>query len=650
MDDPRGRGTRKHPPIDVCAATGHTLTMFNTHTTGNLWFVLPRISAPPAGVDRLAFLMMRHRGLIELLAPDERPWLAADVRAEGRSLLAGAVGHYDHDWIPTYEATADAHHATLTWLTPDDHRGMVGRLRVENRGDAPLQLTLRFELTWGRTLVTTYDSEPLEGRFGLHPWGCGAGPALEWVTDRTAFALGIGRPEGAELHLALLHPQSNAVVWEGDPSTGERRRFERGLTAVVTATRAMTLAPRESAELDLYLSVSQDAQSASFDTRVLRQRGCERLLADTRQRLATLNQGLPESLATDPQLGPLVRRNRLFCYYYSLGRTLDTEEICPVTSRSSDYYVSAGYWDRDSLLWTFPTVLDMDRAMAEEMLRVAFGRQGRNIGVHSRFIDGTIYEQGFELDELCAPLIALDRYIRTTEDWGILDRLPLNGCVTRVAHALQARCHPQHPLVSTEYLPTDDQAEYPYCIYDNVLVWVVAGVLERIALNRDWRTSAKQWAAYRDEIGQALRQHGVVTVDGQKMFAWSTDLAGNHRLYDEPPGSLLLLAWYGYCKADDPVFDATVRWIYSPRNEHYFAQMDEIGCRHEPHPWVLAVANSLLVPQRRDAALALLRRVTMDQGLACEAIDENTGAVASGRHFATCAGFLCNALVEAMRG
>ena len=47
------------------------------------------------------------------------------------------------------------------------------------------------------------------------------------------------------------------------------------------------------------------------------------------------------------------------------------------------------------------------------MLGYVFGRQRRNIGVHSRFIDGAVLEPGFELDELVAPVLALERYA----DW-----------------------------------------------------------------------------------------------------------------------------------------------------------------------------------------------------------------------------------------
>lgn len=87
----------------------------------------------------------------------------------------------------------------------------------------------------------------------------------------------------------------------------------------------------------------------------------------------------------DEALTRLYNTNLFFCIFFSTGRTLDTEELVLVTSRSPRYYVSAAYWDRDSLLWSFPAVLDADAALAREMLGYVFGRQRRNIGVHSRF-------------------------------------------------------------------------------------------------------------------------------------------------------------------------------------------------------------------------------------------------------------------------
>ena len=122
----------------------------------------------------------------------------------------------------------------------------------------------------------------------------------------------------------------------------------------------------------------------------------------------------------DAKLTQLYNTNLFFCMFFSTGITLDTEELVLVTSRSPRYYVSAAYWDRDSLLWSFPAILDADPERAKEMLSYVFGRQRRNFGIHSRYIDGTVLEPGFELDELVAPLLALERYINKTGDKSIL--------------------------------------------------------------------------------------------------------------------------------------------------------------------------------------------------------------------------------------
>lgn len=630
--------------------------MTRRQTTGNLWFVLPRIAPPPDGVRRVAFLMMRHRGLIELTSGDDQPLILGDVRVNGRSAFvadsrtAASVAICDEvdDWIPRARAEADGVHAALRWLTPIDERGVVARIDVDNHGAAAADIEFIFAIRWGQTLVSTYDSEPLEGCLRLDPDAWGGGVALAWCTARTEFALGVGRPLTGSWQLTFERADGG-IVWCGEPHRGPRGRQAPGVCARLEARRSLEVAAGAGASFEIYLSVAQDCKASSFDTRTLRETGWERLYARTRRRLAELNANVPAALDAHPHLGPLVRRNRLFCLFYSLGRTLDTEEICPVTSRSSDYYVSAAYWDRDALLWSFPCVLDMDAAMAAEMLRVAFGRQGRNIGIHSRFIDGSIYEPGFELDELLAPLLALDRYIERTGDWSIVEAAGVGQRLPRIERELEQRKHPTLPLVSTEYLPTDDLDLYPYCIYDNVLLWRACGVLERLLPRIGRAADAAKYGAWAQALKAAIYKHGVIRGSGAARFAWSVDLEGGQRSYDEPPGSLLLLPWHGFCAADDPIWRATLAWVYSTQNEHYFAQCDEIGCKHAEHPWVLAIANSLLTAERRGAALRLLSRATMDDGLACESIDEHTGAVKTGGHFATCAGFLCHALCEASR-
>ena len=158
-------------------------------------------------------------------------------------------------------------------------------------------------------------------------------------------------------------------------------------------------------------------------------------------------------------------------------------------------------------------------------------------------------------------------------------------------------------------------------------------------------------AAEADRVKAAITENCVQEKDGEKMFAWSVDLAGNWDIYDEPPGSLLLLPYYGFCPEADPVWRHTVDIIRRKDYPYSFADcpIAEIGCPHAPHPWVLSIANSLLSGKREEAAkhLALCK---LDNGIACESVDEYTGESATGDAFATCAGFLAFAIDTAFAG
>ena len=345
-------------------------------------------------------------------------------------------------------------------------------------------------------------------------------------------------------------------------------------------------------------------------------------------------------LFADGALTRLYNTNLFFCIFYSTGRTLDTEELVLVTSRSPRYYVSAAYWDRDSLLWSFPAVLDADPALAREMLGYVFGRQRRNIGVHSRFIDGAVLEPGFELDELVAPVLALERYADETGDLSVFEAPDVRRGIEEILRKLDAVRAEGCELYETFLQPTDDERVYPYLTYDNVLVWRALRALGRL-LGREELTRRAE------AVRRAIYENCVF--DG--MFAWSVDLQGGHDVYDEPPGSLLLLPYYGFCAADDPLYLKTAEAIRSPDYAYSFAgcEIAEIGCPHAPHPWLLSIGNSLLCG-RSEQALEHLRRAKLDNGIACESVDEHTGECATGEAFATCAGFICHALRSALGG
>ena len=107
----------------------------------------------------------------------------------------------------------------------------------------------------------------------------------------------------------------------------------------------------------------------------------------------------------------------------------------------------------------------------------------------------------------------------------------------------------------------------------------------------------------------------------------------------------MLLPFYGFCEESDPIWQNTAAMI---RDESYplsFAghPIAEIGCKHAPHPWILSICNSLL-SGHADSALLHLSRTPLDNGVACESVNEDTGLCETGEAFATCAGFLSYAL------
>ena len=398
---------------------------------------------------------------------------------------------------------------------------------------------------------------------------------------------------------------------------------------------SVSLAPGGSAELTVWWGLGLEEISAVTSARELQRRGWDwelrRSLAWLAERSCDLG---------DEALTRLYNTNLFFCIFFSTGRTLDTEELVLVTSRSPRYYVSAAYWDRDSLLWSFPAVLDADAALAREMLGYVFGRQRRNIGVHSRFIDGTVLEPGFELDELMAPVIALERYVDATGDRSVLADPDVLRGIEEILKKLDAERAGSCELYETFLQPTDDERVYPYITYDNVLVWRALRALGRLFERPELTERAER-------VRRAIYDNCIF----EGAFAWSVDLAGGHDVYDEPPGSLLLLPYYGFCDWDDPVYLKTAAMIRSPDYAYSFAgcEIAEIGCPHAPHPWLLSIGNSLLCG-RAESALQHLRRTRLDNGIACESVDEHTGECTTGEAFATCAGFICHALRRAVGG
>lgn len=581
--------------------------------TGSEQVSLPRVNEINAGAEDLTFLHMASRGLIDLrggqLEPLMRPFVAQQgVEAELGGFEWSRLGY----WYPRFAARAGALGLEGVILTPVGERGFGYRLRLTNNGAETVETAFGLRGQTGSAWHCVNVDKPIEGALNCYVSGWSGLPVFEQMCGVPLFAL--------------------APICEGEC----RAEFESaGEGWLWRLERTVRLAPGESAEFTAWWGLGLEEVSAVTSARELQRRGwnweLRRSLAWLAQRSLDLG---------DEALTRLYNTNLFFCIFFSTGRTLDTEELVLVTSRSPRYYVSAAYWDRDSLLWSFPAVLDADAALAREMLGYVFGRQRRNIGVHSRFIDGTVLEPGFELDELMAPVLALERYVDATGDRSVLADPDVLRGIDGILKKLDAERAEDCKLYETFLQPTDDERVYPYITYDNVLVWRALRALGRLFERPELTERAER-------VRRAIYDNCIF--DGA--FAWSVDLAGGHDVYDEPPGSLLLLPYYGFCAWDDPVYLKTAEMIRSPDYTYSFAgcEIAEIGCPHAPHPWLLSIGNSLLCG-RSGEALEHLRRTRLDNGIACESVDEHTGECTTGEAFATCAGFICHALRRAIGG
>ncbi len=586
--------------------------------TGNEMISLPKINEHTAGIEDFTYLSMQHKGLIEVRGSEQTPLISPFVQRNGLDIpLTDLRWHREHYWIPTLTAKAGDCDFTMTMLTPVGERGFAIKLTLSG-GEAE-NLTWGLRGCWESSWNCINEDKQLEGSVHCYESGWNFSLVFDFRSGSPVFAFAPMCDRKVSSSCTL---NNNAVSY--------------------TLSRCDTLTAGSAQEMIFYWGLGYEEVAAATSAKEMLRRGWDWEYGHT---TAWLDRRVCEM--PTPKLTEIYNTNLFFCIFYSTGLTMDTEELVCATSRGTRYYVSAAYWDRDVLLWAFPAILDADPELARQILSYIFGRQRRNLGIHSRYIDGTVLEPGFELDELMSPIIALSAYVEKTGDQDILEEKDVQTGVRQILKTMDTMRHPEISLYETFLQPTDDEIVHPYLTYNNVLVWKSFLSLAKLYPRR---YASLESAA--QEVKDAIYQHCVFTDDnGKPYFGWSVDLKGAHNVYDEPPGSLQLLPYYGFCGFDDEIWKNTVSMIRSPAYVYSFADapIAEIGCAHAPYPWILSLCNSLLCGHK-EQAFRELEILEMDNGIACESVDPVHGTCTTGAAFATCAGFLCHAMKTANNG
>lgn len=592
--------------------------------TGNEYLSLPEIGRD-GGIRSVNLLHMGARGLLEFRGSGKDPLLQPSVNIGGEELLGDAQlsWSYRQDWIPHFTArSAGRYLIEGDIFAPPGHRGCCFRLCLTNLSPAPFTVEMGWQGCWGEFSHLVFSRRPIRGERAVN-------------YDRWTGSLLLEARSGlplASLAMALSPESEREPGWTVSAGQGENENiFFR------SRSRAEVI-PEDSMTVTLYLSVNLESDGAGTTAVDLRRRGVDALAEETERWLENRRIKL-----VDGALDALLNRNLFFNYFYALGRALDDDSLVPLTSRSPRYYVSAAYWSRDTLLWSFPGLLLVDRSISRELLLTIFARHLDRAGEHAHYINGALLYPGFELDQLAAHFLALKRYEEVTGDLTLLDEGAISHGLNRLVEKALDQFDPGSGLYRTFLDPSDDPVLYPFLIYDNALLQCAFTYLAALQIAGRWE-HPEDFAGISDALRQTIYRDGTVKGPHGQMFAWAVDGKGRFQLYDNPPGSLQLLAFYGFCSHEEPLFRNTVRWIRSADNPlfHHGCPFEGAGSLHAPNPWPLSACNDILA--LNESGLDCLRPAPMDSGFCCETVDPLTGEAATGAAFASAAGFLAHAL------
>lgn len=594
--------------------------------TGNEWIALPDIRAADGALTTFNALSMRDRGLLQAVGEAGRPVLEPYVMADGKKLrlvdLSWSALEY---WIPQAHLLADGLEITLTYCAPNGYRAAFIRVSAANHRAVATTVTLGMRSSFGALQRVTYVPVTLRGERSIAPtpW-VDPGEVYSFITSDTRFAW------------AIVHPGSKATFGAPPVTAGPE----------ADSARTITLQPGESTEALFVLAVGIEEFSAAHNARSLREM-LDRSGSDAMLEQAAAWCRARTRTTGNADLDTLMNRNLLFTELYAWGRTIDTEQLVGVTSRSPRYYVAAGYWDRDAMLWSFPGLLDGDPAFAREALDYALTVQLRNTGTHSRFIDGVVLEDGFQLDEAAAPVLALASYVRATGDAAFLEAH--RGAVAALRDRLLGRFDAQSGLYSSLQDSQDEFQKLPFLTYDNVLVWRALEDLSSLLRTLKDPASAADMSRRASALRTAILARmvtGSAPGAGGPIFAAATD-GKSFVESDIPPGSLLKLPSLGFLAESDPLFMRTFDWLHSPNYAYSYSTKRHglPGSYRLPFTTSWVIADELLLKRSHERAQSVMLASAWDGGIISEGIDPETARMDyAGRAFATAAGYVAHAI------
>jgi hypothetical protein len=497
------------------------------------------------------------------------------------------------EWLPTFTGTADSLVVRGTVFAPygrdADTAGAVYAIAVENRGPADANVSITLEGTLGYRQLRVRTARAFEdAHSAMHVPGDVVvlkGAALPGLA-----ALAIGSD-------GVAHVTTN----DSEPARYSIRRDVR-------------VAPGQHADVAFYIAAGPEQDGASATVSVMRRRGWRELLAATRDALRDL-----EQTTGHEALDRLINRNLLLAYFYGVGRALDDAHFYLVRTRTPWHGRGVTFREWESLTWTLPAIQLADASLARELILRACEVHGYAPGSGVRYLDGTLFEPGFCLEGAASYALAVDRYIRETNDDQIDEEPVLADTLYLASEDLAVRRNESIPLYTTEVGPSGNPAPLPYTLHGNA---VVAQALDVFRRTLDEQTARDVQDP--EAVRAALKRHFARDRDGKSTYASAVDLNGNAVLEDDPLASVYWLPVYEVVDRSESTYRRTVRAASTDRR------------------FLVQQCARLLGPDAAEV-MKWVRRAPLDDGFAAEQVDESGRAEANGGD-ASVAGLLAHTL------
>ncbi|MBC6935600.1 MAG: metal-independent alpha-mannosidase [Chloroflexi bacterium] len=342
----------------------------------------------------------------------------------------------------------------------------------------------------------------------------------------------------------------------------------------------------------------------------------ERCLQETLSAWRDRWRGIPDD--------PLARRGLA----YGLAMAVPVGET---TCLLTDHMLLPLSWNRDAYYVARALLAWGMRDVVRRHLLWMFEAAERPGGVWGRcyLANGQVKDAAFQLDQQLFPLLELAEYTLETGDRDTLARL--QPFIPPLIENLRARAANGLPLFPTDETPADDPIALPYHLSSHILFWRALELLNKLVGG---------WEDLAAELRQAINHFFVAERDGQRLYAYATDGAGQFHFYHDANDLPLALApAWGFVPADDPVWRATVAFAFSAANVGGFYG-GRLGSVHTRAPWPLGDVQDLIIARalgdsgRQMRARDRLRAAAAWDGALPEAADAETGAVVSRHWFA----------------